>query len=144
MENDAGAANSIRSNNLKVTPARRIIVEIFSQSPDKLFTAQEIYDLVRSRTPKTNFSTIYRNLETLTAKDIIEKISLEAGTKYKFRLQGPHRHHMICNTCHKAEPIPFCPVAELEKSLQEGTGFLPTEHRLEIYGYCQKCRESEK
>ena len=142
MEKDTGACDSIRINNLKVTPARRIIVEVFSRSPDQLFTAQEIYDLVRGRTAKTNFSTIYRNLETMTNKGLIEKISLEEGSKYKFRVQGPHGHHMICNTCHQTEPLPFCPLADLEKTLQEDSGFLPTKHRLEIYGYCRKCRES--
>jgi Fe2+ or Zn2+ uptake regulation protein len=98
---------------------------------------------VRKKNEKTNFSTIYRNLEILTENEIIEKISYNEETKYKLREQGFHHHLMICTLCHKTKPLPFCPFGELESYIKNDTDFLPTNHHVEIYGYCNNCRKKQ-
>lgn len=131
----------IKEKGFKLTPARKIMLEIFVNSDYKLLNASQIYDLVRKENGKTNFSTVYRNLEILTENEIIEKVTYNEELKYKLREQGPHHHLMICTLCHKTKPLPFCPFGELETYIKNDTDFLPTNHHVEIYGYCKKCQQ---
>ncbi|QNB46446.1 transcriptional repressor [Thermanaerosceptrum fracticalcis] len=134
--------DTIKDKGFKLTPARKIIISVFCSSEDKFLNAAEIYDQVRSRNPKINFSTVYRNLEILVESRLIEKLNFADGAKFKLRGPESHLHHMICKSCHKTERLPYCPLGELEKTLRESTDFLPTEHRIEIYGYCKECRKN--
>jgi len=132
---------TIKVKGLKLTPARKEVLEIFTNSDYKLLNASEIFDLVRKNNPKTNFSTVYRNLEILLENEIIEKIFFNEETKYKLRNHEAHHHLMICTSCHKTKPLPFCPFGELETYIKNTTDFLPLKHHVEILGYCEKCRE---
>jgi len=132
---------TIKEKGLKLTPARNLMLKIFLESDNKLLNAVEIYDLVRKESAKINFSTVYRNLETLVQNQIIEKVFYTDGHKYKLINQNPHHHLMICTLCHKTEPLPFCPFGELEAYIKNDTDFLPINHHVEIYGYCKSCRK---
>jgi len=133
---------SVKARGLKLTPVRKAILEIFCRRNNELLKAGELFDLVRERQAKTNFSTIYRNLEILVQCGCVERVFYEGSFSYKAIAAGSgHRqHHMICTICHKTEPLPYCPVKDLEISLQKSDGFLPLDHRIEIYGHCKTCR----
>ena len=135
---------AIKERGFKLTPARKIIVSVFLGSEDRFLNAAEIYDQVRNQSPKINFSTVYRNLEILVESRLIEKLNFADGAKFKLQEPESHLHHMICKSCHKTAKLPYCPLGELEKILQEDTEFLPTEHRVEIYGYCKECRKNSE
>jgi Fur family ferric uptake transcriptional regulator len=131
----------VKDNGLKLTPARKIMLTIFVEADSKLLNAADLYDLVRRKNNKTNFSTVYRNLEILVEKKIIEKVVYNESIKYKLQSEDFHHHLMICTLCHKTEPLPFCPFGELEAYIKSDTDFLPTKHHVEIYGYCKNCRQ---
>jgi len=137
--------NALRMKGLKSTPARRLMLAAFSEEENRLYKPLEIYDIVRKAEPGISFSTVYRNLESLAEHGLIEKITLEGTARYKLLVESTHRHHMICLLCHKAEPLPYCPLKQMEETLKNKNsrhGFWPVEHRVEIYGYCQECRNS--
>ncbi len=131
---------TLKLRGLKCTPARRAMMEVFLKLPGQLYKAQDIYDLLRRQGLHLNFSTVYRNLEHLVQTGLVEKFNLENTTQYILRDKSSHLHHMICTTCHKTQPLPYCPVGELEASLLKANGFLPTAHRIEIYGFCRECQ----
>ncbi|HHZ16855.1 MAG TPA: transcriptional repressor [Clostridia bacterium] len=136
--------HTMKEKGLKFTPAREIMLKIFLQADDKLLSAADTFDLVRKENAKINFSTVYRNLDTLVTNQLIEKITCHDGIRYKLISQKQHHHLMICTHCHKTEPLPFCPYGELEAFIKNGTDFLPTNHHVEIYGYCKNCRQELK
>jgi dihydrolipoamide dehydrogenase len=129
-----------RDKELKLTPARKIMLEIFLSEEDKLQSALEIYDKVRLKNPRINFSTVYRNLEILVNTGLVEKVVFQTGANYKLLQSSTHRHHLICTACHKTEPLPFCPLRDLEEEVRRTSDFQPTEHKVEIYGICKNCR----
>lgn len=130
----------LKEKDLKLTPARKIMLEIFLSDEDKLQNALEIYDRVRLKNPGINFSTVYRNLEILVNTGLVEKIIFQSGAQYKILQSSTHRHHLICTACHKTEPLPFCPIRELEEEVIKYNDFQPMEHKVEIYGICKNCR----
>ena len=46
-----------------------------------------------------------------------------------------HRHYAICLGCHEMHSIDLCPLSDTHIS-----NFTITGHRLELYGYCDKCK----
>ncbi|WP_422446550.1 Fur family transcriptional regulator [Thermoanaerobacterium sp. DL9XJH110] len=128
----------LKENELKVTPQRKAILQVLEKSK-ALLNAQELFQEVIKLVPGTNFSTIYRNLDLLLSRGILCRIASESGgVLYELRRRGNHHHHVICKGCGAAIPVDFCPMKAMEKEL-DARGFTPTEHRFEIYGYCNKC-----
>jgi len=136
--------SELQQKGIKLTPARKIMLEILLQADRKLTNASELYDLTRAKNSRINFSTVYRNLEVLVDAGLVEKISFDGAARYKLSEKGTHRHHLICTSCNKTQPLPYCPMVELEEAVQKSTGFLPTEHRVEIFGYCAECSRNKK
>lgn len=133
----------LREKGFRLTPARKIMLEIFLSEKNKLLTALEIYDRVRQRKAGINFSTVYRNLEILANAGFVERFVFETGAKYKLIENNVHSHNLICTACHKTEPLPFCPIRELEDEVRKRSGFQPTDHRIEIFGICKNCRNDQ-
>ncbi|NLU10332.1 MAG: transcriptional repressor [Tepidanaerobacter acetatoxydans] len=128
----------LKKQRLKVTPQRKAIIKVL-ESADAVLSAQEIFTEVIKILPNINFSTIYRNLDLLLERGILCRITPESGgILYELRREEGHHHHVICKKCGASIPLDYCPMANIEKELSR-KGFTPTEHRFEIYGYCNKC-----
>lgn len=129
----------LRKHELKVTPQRKAILTALCEA-EAVLSAQDLFCEVLKILPKTNFSTVYRNLDLLLAQGIICRITPESGGDlFEIRREKGHHHHVICKSCGASMPIDYCPLEMVEKDLTK-RGFTPTEHRFEIYGYCDKCR----
>lgn len=127
----------LKDNGYKLTEQRKLIIEVFEEKNGP-YTAQEVFDRVKLKSSKIDFSTIYRNLELLSSLNIINKLIINSGVSH-FELQGRrHHHHLICKGCGEMKEIDICPFGDYEDKLR-ASGFEPTEHRFEIYGYCSKC-----
>ncbi|MCR4430193.1 MAG: transcriptional repressor [Tepidanaerobacteraceae bacterium] len=131
----------LKQKQLKVTPQRKAILTVLERS-ETVLSAQDLFREVLELLPGTNFSTIYRNLDILLSKGILCRIHREyGGDLYEIRRQEGHHHHVICKACGASYTLDFCPMEALGRELQK-QGFTPTEHRFEVYGYCDKCRKS--
>ncbi len=125
----------------KITSQRRAVLEAFIYLDKHLLTAAEVYEYVSAKSNKINSSTVYRNLEILTDAGIISRSNLDNGVNYyELNLEG-HHHHLICISCGAAEKTSFCPMEKIKLSLEESTDFQPIDHKLEIYGYCGRCKK---
>lgn len=133
--------DELQKKGLKLTTARKIMLEIFLDSSDKLLNASDLYIRVQGKCNRINFSTVYRNLEILVDSGLVEKITFAGAAKYKLLEDDTHRHHLICTVCNKTEPLPYCPIGELVATVKKNSGFLPTEHRVEIFGFCAECND---
>ncbi|MFC2019343.1 Fur family transcriptional regulator, partial [Chloroflexota bacterium] len=66
----------LKQKGMKLTPQRRLILEIIHQSRSHL-TAEEIIAYVQSRVPGVNKSTIYRTLELLEELGCVFKSEID-------------------------------------------------------------------
>lgn len=130
----------LKEQQLKVTPQRKAILSVLVEA-DTVLSAQEIFSEVIKILPDINFSTIYRNLDTMLMKGILCHMAPKnGGVLYELRREKSHHHHVICKNCGVSIPLDYCPMVELDKQLSK-KGFTPTEHLFEIYGYCNKCKK---
>ncbi|MGI6190006.1 MAG: transcriptional repressor [Clostridiales bacterium] len=129
--------DQLRRRGYKLTKQREAIIKVLDSLEENLATAQHIFEKVTETNPGTNFSTVYRNLDLLVQEGILRKTSLgHEASYYELVTNDTHHHHMICKECGKIRCIDYCPIKDIP--LQED-GFVPVDHRLEIYGFCKEC-----
>lgn len=115
---------------LKCTKQRIRVMEILSEAKSPL-TVEDIYE----KTGEMSLSTVYRTLEKLCEKGVIKKNTIQDSDKFYYALtSGKHRHYAICLGCKTMKYIDICPVHTTKID-----DFTVTGHKLEIYGYCDKC-----
>jgi Fur family transcriptional regulator, ferric uptake regulator len=125
--------------NLRFSKNRQYIIEILESEKIPL-CVDFIFEKLRLKNKSVSLSTVYRILEKLVINNTVVKTIFGDDLKAKFELnrQG-HKHYLICTECNDMVPIHNCPIGEIEKSLQENTGFYIKGHKLEVYGHCAKC-----
>lgn len=137
-------SNELHVKGCRVTPQRRLILDILSDSDLHVLTAEDVVNQARAMQPNISASTIYRNLGTLTDLGLLKRLdSIGEGWRYEIN-SGHHHHHLVCLKCHNTVSIDFCPMSREVKELAEQSGFEVADHRFEIRGYCMNCRVGAK
>lgn len=128
-----------KANNYKITEQRKAILEVMIDRHDSLLLVDTIYTETKKLYPKTNMSTIYRNLEILESLNLLHKTVNSSGAMlYKLICCEHHHHHLVCDNCGKTEIIDYCPIEEF-KTIASQKGFELTDHKLELFGLCKNC-----
>ncbi|MCX7709106.1 MAG: transcriptional repressor [Clostridia bacterium] len=133
----------LKREGLKNTKHRTSILEVMEHSEVPL-TAEEIFIRLKEWNVAISLSTVYRVLETLVTKDLVNKSSISNDSKALFEINRmEHKHHLVCMGCKKMVSVEGCPFEEFEKKIQGTNGFDITGHKLEIYGYCAECKHGK-
>lgn len=129
----------LKSNHYKITAQRKAILQILTDNHQGVLMVDDIYRLAKKIYPKTNMSTVYRNLELLEDLNLLYKIMNDNGAmSYKIKCCHGHHHHIICQDCGKTEVIDYCPL-ETFKRLASEKNYKLSSHKLELYGFCDGC-----
>lgn len=150
MEKEQESYSAIlRERGLRVTPQRLAIIDVFLERPGEHMTAEEIYNYVQEKAPKTGIATVYRNIEMLADIHVLDRLNLNDGyVRYELGdISGSrhhHHHHMICLNCGRVFSFDKDLLENLEESIHEDTGFQVTDHEVKLYGYCRDCLQKQK
>lgn len=140
----------LREKGLKVTQQRLLVLSVLEQNAGRHLTADDVYELVSEDYPEIGLATIYRTLQLLRDMQLVDKINLDDGcVRYEighlFHGDAKHNHHhLICRTCNKVIPFGDDLLDELEKRIEEETGFHVLDHELKFYGVCRECLKKGK
>lgn len=127
---------------IKVTDARNLIYDILNHAKLPV-TAEDIFILVRESDSNMNLSTVYRVLELFVEKQIAIKSILGDKNKAIYELDKmEHKHHLVCIGCKKMFLMEDCPFGDYEKRIEDKLGFEVRGHKLEIYGVCITCKNT--
>jgi len=134
------AIDTLKSQGIKITPQRRVIIEALHQEKSPL-TVQELLQKVRQRFPDISHDTVYRTIGLLLQLQVVVPLHLTDGETVKYELQDPRNphHHLICLGCGDSFCIDDCPLERLPVPEAGEIGFTVKWHTLEFYGYCHKC-----
>lgn len=140
MSDNNSNENILTKKGCKNTKSRKAVVNVL-QKAEKPVSAEEIFLLVKGSGESANLSTVYRTLDLMESKGLVEKTMI-GDNKTRYRLTGDgHKHHLICTNCHKMIPINVCPLKSIEKDIGMKTKFNITGHKLELYGLCPDCKK---
>jgi len=132
----------LRSIGEKCTEQRKLILQALLDLARPV-SADEVYEYL-SPTNRIGRTTVYRTLELFEKKKLVRRIAFRDGIIRYESAHLEHHHHLICLCCGKIIPLEYCPITSLEDSISKDFGFQVTEHYLEFYGYCKKCKEDKE
>lgn len=127
----------LKAAGLKVTPARKHILHLFS-ADCKPINAEYLCRKLKKK--HVNQVTIYRTLASLERAGIIKRVDLRKDSIF-YELARHHHHHIVCTGCGKTESFETCGVDALSKSVLKKSPLFKTvnQHSLELYGMCKSC-----
>ncbi|MBN1480901.1 transcriptional repressor [candidate division KSB1 bacterium] len=120
---------------------RNRILELL-RSTDSHPTADWIYAQLKKEFPKLSLGTVYRNLSTLIDQGLVNKIHF-GSTFDRFEANTKPHYHLICESCGKIFDFNMKIYENLNEQAKQLTTFTINYHKLDFYGICQECSQSE-
>jgi Fur family ferric uptake transcriptional regulator len=131
----------LRDAGYRVGAARRAVVSALARR-DCCLTVPEIVDAVRAQGRGVGIASVYRVVDLLTEKQLVQKIDLGDGRAHYERAELPdeHHHHLVCNDCGRVEPFADAELEEALRRVERDTGFAVASHDVLLRGACDDCR----
>jgi Fur family ferric uptake transcriptional regulator len=131
----------LRDAGHRVGAARRAVVSVLARR-DCCLTVPEIVDAVRNQGREVGIASVYRVVDLLTEKQLVQKIDLGDGRAHYERAELPdeHHHHVVCNDCGRVEPFADEELEAALRRVERDTGFAVASHDVLLRGACDGCR----
>lgn len=128
----------LKTDGHRITPIRGKILDVFSKAISPI-SAPDLQDSFALSKVNVNKTTIYRELDFLLKKTLINEVEFGDGKK-RYELNNGHHHHLICLNCKKIEDVDLeTDLSKEEAKIKKDTGFKIKSHSLEFFGYCKNC-----
>ena len=89
-------------------------------------SAEDVYLLVKEKSPEIGLATVYRTLELLTELKIVDKINFGDGvSRYDLRTEGAahFHHHLVCIECGAVDEIQEDLLDDVEAKVEQKWNF---------------------
>ncbi|MGQ9629591.1 MAG: Fur family transcriptional regulator [bacterium] len=127
-----------RERGITLTAQRRIIARTLF-SLDKHIGAEELYSIVHRKHPRIGLATVYRTLQLLKENGLIEERDFGEGWRRYENVGETHHDHLVCLGCGNVIEFDEPAIEKLQDKVARENNFTPISHRLELYGYCERC-----
>lgn len=133
-------AKYISEKGLKSTIQRDEIVNTFLKVKGHI-SIEDLHHSVREKNPKIGYTTVYRTLKLLTESGLAHERQFGDGqARYEAVTTEKHHDHLICLKCGAIVEFENRKIEKLQDEVARQQGFEVKNHKLELYGYCKKCR----
>ncbi|WNF37921.1 Fur family transcriptional regulator [Bacillaceae bacterium IKA-2] len=136
----------LHSQSYKLTPQREATVRVLLEHEEDHLSAEDVYLLVKEKSPEIGLATVYRTLELLSELKVVDKINFGDGvSRYDLRQEGAahFHHHLVCIECGAVDEIREDLLGDVEKVVEDRWNFQVKDHRLTFHGICSRCQESK-
>lgn len=117
---------------MRVSRQRRYILELLWEKQEHL-SARDIYNLLNQEGKEIGHTSVYQNLEALSAKGIIECLEKSDGRLYG-NISDAHSH-VNCLDTNKIIDVRVELPPKLIAQIESQTGVKITDYRIDFYGY---------
>ena len=128
----------LRAAGHRITTARRLLLAVLAENRAHR-SADELAAAVQARAPRTNRSTIYRNLDELARLGLIDRTGI-GDRPAAYHLAPADHGHLACESCGQITEIPGELLDSLARSIRDRYGFTLSQHRFAITGRCAGCQ----
>jgi Fur family ferric uptake transcriptional regulator len=136
----------LHSASYKLTPQRESTVRVLLEHEEDHLSAEDVYLLVKEKSPEIGLATVYRTLELLTELKIVDKINFGDGvSRYDLRQEGAKHfhHHLVCIECGAVDEIQDDLLEDVEAIVERDWKFKIKDHRLTFHGICHRCQDPD-
>ncbi|MCX7957148.1 MAG: transcriptional repressor [Endomicrobia bacterium] len=129
----------LKQKKLRNTKQRQQILEVFF-STDGHLSIDELYSIVKNKNPKIGYATVHRTLKLLSELGIAEGIKISnQKILYEHKYEHKHHDHLVCIKCGNFIEFLSEKIEILQKNIAKEFNFNVLNHKLIIYGICEKC-----
>ena len=101
--------------------------------------------MVKKKDKDIGHATVFRTVKLLAESGLARAVDFGGKVAYYEQLHGrKHHDHLICTECGNFVETMDQQIEELQEKLCKRYGFLPTSHRMEIFGICKQCRKTTR
>jgi Fur family ferric uptake transcriptional regulator len=126
---------------IRLTAQRRALIETIQEAKSHL-DAESLLQLARKRDANIDRATVYRTLELLKRRGMIDELDLMHlnGEKHYYEVKTQKDHlHLACFGCGKIEEFTTPTFERLKREIAEKNEFSIQVMRLEVGGLCGQC-----
>ena len=117
---------------MRVSRQRRYILELLWEREDHL-SAREIYDLLNQQGKEIGHTSVYQNLDALSANGIIECVERSDGRLYG-NISDSHSH-LYCTDNNRIIDLQIELPKSIIEQIEAQTGITITDYRIDFFGY---------
>ncbi len=125
------ALSLCQQKNLRLSRQRRYILELLWQSNEHL-SAREIYDRLNQQQKPIGHTSVYQNLEALSAHGVIECIERADGRRYGNR--NDMHSHVNCLETDSITDVDVTLPEEVLRQVEAATGMSISSYRIDFFG----------
>jgi Fur family ferric uptake transcriptional regulator len=130
----------LRSNKMRITPARRLLLQFILDNKSRQVSMEEFQEFLGRQLEGVDRSSIYRNVDVFQKLGIIQELILPTiGKRYQYVLDRKVHHFYICKSCGKANRGNEELFNKIELALKDVHGFSKANLSVVFYGLCSKC-----
>ena len=133
----------LKREGLNRSARRDVVVNTFLSS-DKHLSVDDLYNLVRRRSPGIGRTTVYRTLKILESAGLAQALVLKGETFFERELNRRHHDHFICNVCNAIFEFTSDEIEALQEEEAKKIGFRIEGHKHQVFGTCSKCLAQSK
>jgi Fur family ferric uptake transcriptional regulator len=132
----------LSDRNLPATQQRLAVASVVLDAADHL-SAEDVARRVETRDVAVGLATVYRTLDLLVASGLVHQRDFGEGfRRYEPAAPGQAHEHCICSACGKVMEFSNDRLERMIALLAEEAEFRPHHHRLEVFGLCRECQQS--
>lgn len=125
---------------MRLSKQRRFILELLWQAQEHL-SAREIYDRLNQQGKAIGHTSVYQNLEALSAQGVIECVERSDGRLYG-NISDPHSH-VNCLDTNQIMDVHIELPEEIIRMVEQQTGVKIAGYTIDFFGYRQLEPSSE-
>ncbi len=128
---------SLRDEGFRITPQRIAIVDYLLKTEDHP-SADLIHRVIRKKYPMVSLSTVYKTLELLKEKKLVNEIDVEGEAR--FDAHTDEHINLVCMNCGKIDDIDEDSLREIQIKAARKSKYIILKSSFELSGYCNDCK----
>jgi len=128
---------SLREDGYRITPQRIAIVDYLLKTEDHP-SSEHIHKTIKKRYPLVSLSTVYKTLDLLKEKKLVNEIEVEGETR--FDAHTDEHINLVCMNCGKIEDIDEESLKIIQSKAAKKSKYLIVKSSFEFFGYCSNCK----
>jgi Fur family ferric uptake transcriptional regulator len=132
------ASRALRDRGLRLSAARRLVLEALFAA-DGPVTAELIAGGVDGRVPRSDLTSVYRNLEAFEELGLVRHVHLGHGPGLYALAGETDREYLVCESCDRVRSVPSIELDGVRAAIRDAFGYGARFSHFPIVGQCPDC-----
>jgi Fur family ferric uptake transcriptional regulator len=136
------AVGTLRSKGLRVSAARRLVLEALYATRAPV-SAEQIAGGLAGRLPRSDLASVYRNLDTLEQLGLVRHCHLGHGPGRYLAAGASEHEFLVCDSCDAVSAVEPGRMDAVRALIRERFGYEARFTHFPILGLCAACARAE-